>query len=37
MGQGLDMIPEPSVPPIVRRQPGQAAPSIDDLVKKYAR
>jgi hypothetical protein len=37
MGQGLDMIPEPTVPPIVRRQPGQAAPSIDDLVKKYAR
>jgi hypothetical protein len=37
MGQGLDMIPEPTVPPVVRRQPGQAAPSIDDLVKKYAR
>jgi hypothetical protein len=37
MGQGLDLIPEPTVPPIVRRQPGQSAPSIDDLVKKYAR
>jgi hypothetical protein len=24
MGQALDMIPEPSVPPVVRRQPGQA-------------
>lgn len=35
MGQALDPIPEPSVPSVVRRQPGVAAPSIDDLLKKY--